>query len=65
MQVKRLEAAKRGELEYFTGKPCKNGHIEKRDTVTGACKRCLKDHTINNRKSIKALILAAQTSTEG
>ncbi len=38
----RHEAKSRGEAHYFTGKPCKNGHIEKRMVINGRCMECCK-----------------------
>jgi hypothetical protein len=32
-----------GEKWYFTGKPCKNGHIERRQSSNGACAACASD----------------------
>lgn len=39
----RKNARALGETSYFTGKPCKHGHIAERLTGTGACKVC-KNH---------------------
>jgi hypothetical protein len=36
----RNEAQKDDIVAYFTGKPCKNGHIDKRYTNTGICYAC-------------------------
>lgn len=36
----RAEARERGEKEYFTGEPCKHGHVAPRRTDSGACKAC-------------------------
>ena len=36
----RKEAKLRGEKWYYTGKPCKRGHIVERRVVTGMCKEC-------------------------
>lgn len=36
----RLEARKLGFTKYFTGKPCKNGHIEYRYVASGMCSKC-------------------------
>ncbi|EWY41459.1 hypothetical protein N825_28565 [Skermanella stibiiresistens SB22] len=33
----RIKAQAAGQATYFTGKPCKNGHISKRYTNTGSC----------------------------
>ena len=31
-----------GELRYFTGKPCKHGHVAYRSTINGHCLECAK-----------------------
>lgn len=36
----RPEASTIGATQYFTGKPCKNGHIAKRQTINGTCTVC-------------------------
>jgi 5-methylcytosine-specific restriction endonuclease McrA len=36
----RPDAKASGASQYFTGKPCKNGHIAKRQTVNGTCDVC-------------------------
>jgi len=36
-------AAEKGYKTYFTGKPCVNGHIERRETVTGVCLKCARE----------------------
>lgn len=41
--ITRKEAIERGEKFYFTGKPCKNGHISNRYTKHMTCIQCLKD----------------------
>jgi len=38
----RAEATDALERYYYTGKPCKNGHLSKRETITGACMECRK-----------------------
>jgi len=48
----RKEAKLRGDLRYFTGQPCKNGHIAERITSNGSCLECCKvsaDKTRNKR----------------
>lgn len=60
LQPKREEAARLGQLRYFTGKPCKYGHISQRYTVSGACITCLRETTEAQKDKIKALIRAAQ-----
>ena len=36
----RSEAKKTGETYYFTNKPCKYGHVSKRQTSNGTCVEC-------------------------
>jgi hypothetical protein len=40
MQNSRKLAIEHMEHQYFTGLPCKHGHIAKRETITGACCDC-------------------------
>lgn len=40
----RSDAAKIGSLFYYTGKPCKNGHVAPRYTSTGQCVNCQEVH---------------------
>lgn len=37
----RRQAHSRGELRYYTGAPCKHGHVGYRYVSTGACINCL------------------------
>jgi hypothetical protein len=40
---KRKEAMLAGETHYFTGIPCKHGHIDKRLVVNGSCMSCIRE----------------------
>ncbi len=42
--IKRQLAISQGLDEYFTGKPCKNGHIAARDSTYSFCKDCYSSH---------------------
>lgn len=43
MEIKsRADAKKAGENTYFTGEPCKNGHIAKRYVQSGTCAGCIR-----------------------
>lgn len=42
----RAEAKESGSAWYFTGKPCKHGHVCKRRTNDGKCKECVKERDI-------------------
>jgi hypothetical protein len=52
---------------YFTGKPCKHGHISERYTSTGACLACMDFHVANyqarQKKVSKAISRAARKAT--
>ena len=38
--MSRIEARLKGEKRYFTGNPCKNGHISERNALSGGCLAC-------------------------
>ena len=44
MKSTRAEAKSSGDAQYFTGKPCKNGHLEPRITSNGTCLACARSH---------------------
>lgn len=49
----RSEAQKRGSKRYFTGAPCKHGHVAERVTSSGACIECRQTiHYDKHKKSI-------------
>lgn len=41
--VTKAEAKARGLKKYFTGKPCKHGHISERNTIHSNCVECQKN----------------------
>lgn len=41
----RAEAKAKGADRYFTGKPCKRGHVDLRVTKTGTCMECSREKT--------------------
>jgi len=43
----RQRAKQLGEKYYFTGRPCKHGHIAKRYTSKGICFECNKQHNLS------------------
>lgn len=51
--IKRKEAKLLNLLYYFTGKPCKNGHIDKRPTSSGTCYSCVKDFAKSDKYKLK------------
>lgn len=57
--VNRLDAILNNEKYYFTGKPCKNGHIDQRKVKNWGCLSCLKDK--DGRKQARAIICGHRT----
>ena len=45
----RAEAKAVGSTHYFTGKTCRNGHVEIRNTSTGRCLACDRDKALKER----------------
>ena len=67
--ISRREALRRGLTRYFTGKPCKRGHIAER--VGGHCVQCEAIHSkrrkrkpLNGEQRRRASELAAQRRRE-
>ncbi|WP_265730734.1 hypothetical protein [Serratia marcescens] len=54
--VTRAEAINLGQLRFYTGKPCRNGHYSERFTSNGVCVECSAQHSSAYRKHIKKLI---------
>ena len=50
----RQDAISQGKSVYFTGKPCKNGHIDQRYTSSGGCLECFRLARLSERMAIKA-----------
>ena len=42
--VSRKDAKVAGKLRYYTGKPCKHGHVAERTTSNGCCLACNAEH---------------------
>ena len=51
--MKRREAREKGLKYYFTGKPCKHGHMSQRRTSTGQCIECERTPTDAKRAATK------------
>lgn len=49
--ISRKEAVARGLSHYFTGQPCKNGHVELRAAQKGVCLGCARDWAQKDRAS--------------
>ncbi len=55
----RAEAVRDLVMYYYTGKPCKYGHIEKRYTVSAACTKCTSIAVVKRKKKLAADIKEA------
>ena len=49
--MERAQAKKEGLTRYFTGRPCVNGHIAPRETISGGCCECLNAYKRNRYHS--------------
>lgn len=61
----RKEALGAGMPQYFTGKPCKHGHVTRRFAVNGTCLECqAASYAINPRRYIDATLAWAAANPE-
>ena len=76
--VKRKDALAEGKMYYFTGKPCKQGHVALRRAVNGCCTECEKvknnsekrkqymtEYATNNRDKIRKIASTWQKNNKG
>jgi hypothetical protein len=49
--ITRKEAKEQGLVRYFTGNPCKHGHLAEKITSNGNCSVCLRSHTDKWKKT--------------
>lgn len=54
--LSRQDALKQKSKFYFTGKPCKHGHVEKRSTITSGCYKCMNKNNDIARKKRRAIL---------
>jgi hypothetical protein len=50
----RTAAREKGELYYYSGRPCLRGHMSKRRVTTGSCQECHKKFNNSKKHSLKA-----------
>lgn len=48
--ITRAEAKEQGLIHYFTGKPCKRNHIDKRFTSIGKCMTCAREDAMSQHE---------------
>lgn len=58
--ITRTEAAKTGMKRYYTGKPCKHGHVSERWVYNGHCVACTMESNKRRQDEIKRLMAAAE-----
>lgn len=58
--MERKEAIEKGLPRYFTGRPCKHGHLGERDTISAACLTCVKLAGNAAKERARETIKAAQ-----
>jgi hypothetical protein len=52
--ISRVEAKAKGLHFYFTGKPCKHGHVAKRQVLNATCVECQRAANKKYRLEIRA-----------
>ena len=50
MWSQRTDAQRDGHSHYFTGKPCRSGHLSPRQTSNATCVQCARDHSDKYQK---------------
>lgn len=58
--VTRMEAAKSGLNRFFTGKPCRNGHIAERYVINGTCVECANNSAKRHNNEFVMALRAAK-----
>ena len=53
ISAERTEAKREGKSFYFTGKPCKYGHVAERYTLSGGCRECKRLHDLTHNPPTK------------
>jgi hypothetical protein len=56
MKNNRKEAIKSHDKWYYTGKPCKHGHLSKRMVMDGSCYECRLERNAIERSIIKSYL---------
>lgn len=60
MRKTRKSAMEALESKYFTGKPCKYGHISERQTIDGSCIECRREQMQGERNEFKRRLKAVR-----
>ncbi len=54
--ITRKAAIEQGLNKYYTGRPCKRGHLSERYTVCSSCVTCSADRVYRSRNSVRELL---------
>lgn len=52
----RMQAAEKGLLRFYTGRPCKRGHLSERYTRTNSCIECQRIATARFNKRVGEML---------
>ena len=55
----RAQAIARGQPRYFTGEPCKAGHVAERTTVDRTCIECCRARQARDRAAVRQALKGA------
>lgn len=59
--MERRQAIALGMRRFNNGRPCVNGHMADRDTLSGACLDCVRANTRASRARVKAALDAKKS----
>lgn len=60
--ISRDEAIELGLSKYFSGVPCKNGHVRERQTVYGNCLGCMAEANAKRTRRLKRKLEKARSA---
>lgn len=63
-KISRMDAARKGLMRYYTGKPCAHGHIAERYVVSMACLECNKVRVAKYHQSVKKIVREAREGVQ-
>jgi len=58
--VTRAEAIRQAIPIYYTGKPCRHGHVAERNTVNCVCRVCANNNVKASRERVAAIMKAGK-----
>ena len=53
LENKRSKALAKGDINYFTGRPCIHGHVDTRRAKSGQCRSCVNDYQRERAKQLR------------